>query len=94
MAISLDGGDAVLVDWSWQWWHEGCGFCGMGFCWIVGWSDGCGTVVEWSRAMVAYGLWPLWARDRRRRRVMCGWREEEKMSSRERGILVERLLDY
>ena len=39
----------------------GCGFCGMGFCWVVGWSDGCGAVVEWSRAMVAYGLW---ARDR------------------------------
>ena len=35
----------------------GCGFCGMGFCWVVGWFDGCGAVVEWSRAMVAYGLW-------------------------------------
>ena len=20
----------------------GCGFCGMGFCWVVGWSDGWG----------------------------------------------------
>ena len=44
----------------------------MGFCWVVGWSDGCGAVVEGSRAMVAYGLW---ARDRRRRRVVCGWEQ-------------------
>ena len=29
----------------------------VGFCWVVGWSDGCGAVVEWSWAMVAYGLW-------------------------------------
>ena len=57
LPISLDGGDAVLVAWSWQWWHECCGFCGVGFCWVVGWSNGCGMVVEWSRAMVAYGLW-------------------------------------
>ena len=25
LPISLDGGDTVLVAWSWQWWHEGCG---------------------------------------------------------------------
>ena len=72
LPISRDGGDAVLVAWSWQWWHEGCGFCGMGFCWVVGWSDGYGSVVEWSRAMVAYGLW---ARDRRQQRVVCGWEQ-------------------
>ena len=23
-----------------------CGFCGMGFCYVVGWFDGCGAVVE------------------------------------------------
>ena len=23
LPISLDGGNAVLVAWSWQWWHEG-----------------------------------------------------------------------
>ena len=40
LPISLDGGDAVLVAWSWQWWQKGCGFCGMGFCWVVGRSDG------------------------------------------------------
>ena len=56
LPISLDGGDTVLVSWSWQWWHEGCGLWVVGFCWVVGWSDGCGTV-EWSRAIVAYGLW-------------------------------------
>ena len=41
-------------------WWRGRGSGGMrvvGFCWVGGWSDGCGAVVEWSRAMVAYRLW-------------------------------------
>ena len=42
---------------AWGLWAVGCGFCGMGFCWVVGWFDGYGAVVEWSRAIVAYGLW-------------------------------------
>ena len=42
MVISLDGGDVVLVAWSWQWWHEGCGL------WVLwhGFLLGC-KVVRW-----------------------------------------------
>ena len=41
--ISVDGGDAVLVAWSWQWWHEGCGFL-LG-CRVVRWLWLSGGVV-------------------------------------------------
>ena len=35
LPISLDGGDTVLVAWSWQWWHGGCGLWVVGFvAWV------------------------------------------------------------
>ena len=47
LPISLDGGDAVLVAWSWQWWHEGRGLWGCGL-WVLwhGFLLGC-RVVRW-----------------------------------------------
>ena len=47
LPISLDGGDIVLVAWSWQWWHEGCGLWGYGLCVLWhGFLLGC-RVVRW-----------------------------------------------
>ena len=40
----FDGGGMVVA---WLWWHDGYGFCGMGFRLVLGWSDGCGAVVAW-----------------------------------------------
>ena len=53
-----------------RWWRRCVGGLVVA---VVGWSDGCGAVVEWSRARdMGCGLW---ARDRRRRRVVCGWEQ-------------------